>query len=1276
MNQKSSQASWFKKVVIYLSITALVLLVVLGFLLSGAANPILNTYLNDISAKVTQTLGRKVQVESVDLRVFPSFVFHLQNVQLGEMKNSQWGAKREILGQSKSELLYHQDVMHLTSVDVRFNLWKALVSGGKELQVDACEVDGLYINLHRDAEGKFNLQDTAASNSVKKKDAESKDKKIAASKADKSSPLVAKKIRSILQAVELKNVALKNVRVMLIDEQAHAGEDQVKHPTHVLELVKADLFFPTLELARSVEMTFNMVLFGEDNQLSLELSVGPFDQWLASSSFDTYIKSLSAPSQPQQSKKEPLDKIETLPPVEESTEEGDYREIENQGPTYEEATHQNKVKLKAVDPIIRGKESSKAKKVMKYDEITLDFSSPFLSETPLLIVKGQAKNDGSTETDTQSKEKDKAQAQAQAQTQTQEAKGEQEQPEDSKKPSHKNPLDALRALPIPVHIALKSKNVNFAALDPYLPSKLGLNLKQATLDGQFDFHLIPHKAIKSGGTMTFDGLKLRKNKSSKNPKWAKAISFMIAPRADLNLQDNKVSLTDFEVNLNQMSIHVNGQVTQLDQKVPHLNQFKLHTQKFNFSKILQLLPPVAQALPKGMKIAGPISIKVMSETNDTAQKIKSHIDLDQLKFYMPKAISKDAGVPLKLAVDTTLYPKQIKLHSLQLQLSDLNFKAQGSLLKNAKKIELTAQAKPFQIDRLMRLLPSVHDAIPADVKIKGQAALALDVKKNGKNVKVNSDVSLKGAYLTTPDLRLVGHGGVKLALNGDPTQNFQASVDSALSNLDIKVGETFEKPNQVPLEFKLKVLKKGSRIEMPSFNFNIANIKLQGKAQTDAQGKVFLSSRLPQVSLQPVLALLPSLKDSSPGLQKGKVAFDFRLNLNPNSLQKVSVDLKQFSFQSPKNSLIGKVTFENPQSPVIRFDLNADRFSLSEIVPASNSNAAGEKASDKKQDSSQNQSFTMPKIDFIGKANIKKGEALGITFDHFNADIRLQKQVLSFQKMRVNIFEGSMNFHPLMISMPTGKKAQFKGEFDINKIQIASVTRQTMNGERSVKSLMSGSLKLNGKGKTWKEMMPYVYGAGDLQLQKTSLDAFNIEGQILKSLGKKVKKLLKATRKRKKSDTLSFQNVLAQTHIKAGKVHLQKDLRIETDEGPLVLNGFVNLNGKLSLKARWQLKPKVVSRWIGKKIKRKKSIDIKFVMKGAVSDPKVRKVDADSLVKVILKAYGLGKVGKALDELDDFLGGKKKKKKGKKGKKGKKTKGKKGKKGKKKKGKKGKKRKK
>jgi hypothetical protein len=1216
LNTKTLKFTWLKKIALWLTVIVIVLFIVISFLLAGAANPILNSHLKEISASITKNLGRKVQIQAVDLRVFPSFVFHLEQVKMGEVEGSQWSAKRVTLSKTSPQILYQEDMLHLKSVDIRFNVWQALLSGGKELTIDSLKIDGLYINVHRDVQGRFNFQDQVPKDP--KKELKVVDQSQKPSENKKSTPLTADKIRDLLHAVKLKNVGLQGLHVTLIDEQAHQGDDTKDHPAHIIELTRADLFFPTLELTRKIDLSLQSSLLGVDNTFNIDFSIGPFDQWLASPKFDAYIHMLLADTSPTSS---PLDTTPLHP-------------LDIKAPDHSDTPqHKNKKEIN-----LTPKRSSDT---TGFNQHLMPFIDQWQRRTGTHL---KLKKVSPNLKDHQQKVQWQLQLAQVGTKESQSSKSTSVEPS----PSAKSQIEKLSLapadhsknasilIPIPVSIMIKSENVSFAKIAPYLPATLGIKIDKTKLQGALAFNFKPQQGLKSSGTMEFTGLQLQKNKNHKNPRWAAPLELVVAPNAHVDFTDQSITLSDFQVSLNQMSFYLNGQVKDLDQKMPRLNQLKVQTKKLNLSTILKLLPPVAHALPPGMKVGGPISLSVKTSGSGASQSIQSHINLNKLLLHLPKAVYKDANVPLEIQLNTQLSPTKISIKEFRTQLSDLDLNVKGTVGLRTQDVALTAQAKPFNIDRLMRLLPSVHDAVPKNVKIRGKASLDLNVKKMGKTIDLTSKLVLQGARLQTPDVRLIGDGIFTVKVKGNPSQNLSASAESKLSTLDIKAGKSFEKAKGVPFDFKIAIKKQSQSIQIPYFNLNIANIKLQGKAQQNAQGRVVLNSRLPMVSLEPLLNLLPSMKDASPGLKQGKLGFNFQLQLSPKSIQDLSVDLKEFKFQSPKNKMSGSLSFQNPQKPVIRFHLNAPKFSLSELSPASK-----QKQSSSKKSNTKSKPFTMPKLDFIGKMKITQGEANGIIFDHFDADIRLQKQVLNMKKMQVNVFKGNIRCHPLVISMPTGKKAKFNGEIDIKNIQLASIIKQSTGASQILSSKMSGSINLKGQGKTWTQMLPYVYGGGDLKLKETTLNTFDLQSQILKSLGKKVKKLFKS----KKAKKFGFKNLLAKTKIKSGKVSFQKDLKISTPDGPLLLNGYAKLNGRLAFEAKWNLDPKKVGGWIGKKLKRKKPIPITFKLKGTLDNPKVKNVSAKPLIKVILKAYGMGKVGKVIDKVGDLFGKKKKRKK-------------------------------
>ena len=263
----------------------LLALLILAFaLLAGGANPIINTQLTTLSELMSEELGRPLKVERVDVRAFPSVVLALNNVTLGEVQGSNWSARRASLSQDHPSLA---PFTQLSSVEVRFKLWRALLSMGQELELEQATLKGLHITLHRDRQGRWNAEEGKAPDQEGAK-TQAQETQAQETQAQDTQPQQAQdqdahteqpktSLAELVRALKLKNVAVEDLQVHVIDEL----DLEEGAPPRLLELATLNLSFPTLDLTRLIEVELRAALLGERDNLTIRAQVGPFDEWLA-----------------------------------------------------------------------------------------------------------------------------------------------------------------------------------------------------------------------------------------------------------------------------------------------------------------------------------------------------------------------------------------------------------------------------------------------------------------------------------------------------------------------------------------------------------------------------------------------------------------------------------------------------------------------------------------------------------------------------------------------------------------------------------------------------------------------------------------------------------------------------------------------------------------------------------------------------------------------------------------------------------------------------------
>lgn len=132
-----------KKFLIALGVAVVVVVLVFaGLLLTVKPERLINEHKDMITQKVSEQLGRKVELGQVKGSLFPILGASISQVRLAGPGQPQAPAQVE-LGQ----------------IAVRIQLWPALISMGKDLRVDAIELRGLKVVASRDKDGRWDFQD-------------------------------------------------------------------------------------------------------------------------------------------------------------------------------------------------------------------------------------------------------------------------------------------------------------------------------------------------------------------------------------------------------------------------------------------------------------------------------------------------------------------------------------------------------------------------------------------------------------------------------------------------------------------------------------------------------------------------------------------------------------------------------------------------------------------------------------------------------------------------------------------------------------------------------------------------------------------------------------------------------------------------------------------------------------------------------------------------------------------------------------------------------------
>lgn len=1049
----------------------LALMTLVFVLISGGANPIINSQIKRIEQLISDDAQRPVKISHVDLRAFPSLVLEVDNFTLGEQEGSAWSAQREAVNEPLDFIEFKQIVF-------RFNVWRAIISLGQDLELEAMNVEGLHVTLHRDREGRWNFEDRAKrveppSPPLEPVDVEELKVELGSQLPQGPQPPQTpeerarerEELRRVLSSLKLSGVGVKDLKVRLIDEWGLEEGDAPR----VITLAKVDLTFPRLELMDIIEGSFSASLFEDRENLTMSFKLGP----------------LSA--------------------------------------LFDEGATQRAAELEL---------------------------SPF-----------------------------------------------------------------------PIEVSLNADALSFEPLAPYLPADSLARLENLKLNGGLELKIDPKGEVKTGGSLSMSGLQVKERPDAP---WGPEVNVTLQPELLVSLSQDLVDLNGFSLQLNEMALKISGQATELSSELPQLKGVSVKTEAVRLERLLSLAPPVRSQLPPGAQLAGPISLSVVTSGDQEAQQVDVLLDLTEADIQLPEQLSKPAGVPVRLALKAGVSPTRVQLSSLEAQLSDLVLSLSGVIQPTQGDVTLKGGVKPFSINKLVRLIPSVQAAIPPEVAIAGIGSLELDLQQRAQELQLDLSAGLDSCQLDTPDVKLIGSGQVKVKVQGDPSSSVSVSALSDLSGLAIKAGEAFDKPAGVPLDVKVQLAQSPSSLTISQLEAHLASLDLVGTGRETSEG-FELNATLKPSPLGPLIALSPSAAMGvAPGLKQGRLGFNLKVKAGQGA-DDLSCSLEGFSLVTPKSDLKGRVSFKRPSKPEVSFDFSSSKLDLDELAPPS----AAEEGSSQDEGSSSAEPSEAPELTLNGSVSIKAGQARGVGFKDLKAQLSMNGPKVQISTLQVDVFQGQVKAAPLQITLPSEEGSHFKGQLELKKVNIERALQElSSKPKKSIAGLLDAQLNLEGEGSEWEELSPTLHGEGQITLERGVLYGLDPEAAIVNELARKVPGV-----KKKRPAPLKLKTLKGAIEIKGGAVHLKEPIDLQTSEGPLRLEGALGLNLEADMQATLSLSPERLSKQLGKPVPQKDPIKVPFKVQGPLSDPKVSGVGLAAVVAVAAVALGGGEALKAAEAL-------------------------------------------
>lgn len=545
------------------------------------------------------------------------------------------------------------------------------------------------------------------------------------------------------------------------------------------------------------------------------------------------------------------------------------------------------------------------------------------------------------------------------------------------------PIGQASAPPPPIDwITLKAEGIDLSRIVPYLGPGVPIQIESAAFsaDLRVDDPRGAGGQIKVGGTMGVKRLAVG------SPQPGAPFDLQIAPQVDFDPKKGVLDLTGFSIALDDMVLSANGRVEGLTAGWPQFKDLRIKTERLDLGRLLAMLPDVRAALPPGAKLDGRVVLDLDAAGNPLRQTFKLDINLDEAGIFIPGAIAKPIGTPLNAQIDAANTIRDLDLKSLKVAVGPLDLAVAGTV-KDFKRptVDIKGGTGRFDINGLVRLLPNVASAIPPEVKVAGQAEVAIDVAGNQGDVDGRMKLGIFDADLAVPGTTIKGTGTVDVTAKGNPAGALAVNLEAALSGLGVVAGDAFTKPAGTPLEARVALNRDGDAVHVSTLDLQLGPLKVAGSGTARAGGPLDLRATVDRFSVAALGALVPALKETpiAQATLGAKVAFAG----NPADPATVSAKVDDFYFGMGPDSLTGSASVEDLEAPRVRFAFTSPRLDLDGMFPPGGVAPAAE------ADGGEVPPI-VKRIDARGTLDVERGRVGGVPFTALTAALTMTEGAL------------------------------------------------------------------------------------------------------------------------------------------------------------------------------------------------------------------------------------------------------------------------------------------
>src|SRR5690606_37830853 len=214
---------------------------------------------------------------------------------------------------------------------------------------------------------------------------------------------------------------------------------------------------------------------------------------------------------------------------------------------------------------------------------------------------------------------------------------------------------------------------------------------------------------------------------------------------------------------------------------------------------------------------------------------------------VPGTFAKPRATPFALRVEGDFSETTAALRKANLRLDELDVDLTGTVRDfAAPTYDFSLAARPFSVDRLVRLLPQAAEQMrAANVRAGGKGSMSGHMKGSPGKLSANFDLGLREIDLELPDTTVRGAVQMRVFANGDPAGKLQAGLRLDAADSVIRIPETLQKEAATPFVIDVFAERDGGRLGFQKFDVRLAELQLAAKGSIGGSGSALEVTLLP-----------------------------------------------------------------------------------------------------------------------------------------------------------------------------------------------------------------------------------------------------------------------------------------------------------------------------------------------------------------------------------------------------------------------------------------------